>query len=103
MWVRWDQAIAAAIVLAAVALWARRRDDARWQTVSALAGEVALVCSLYAIWRLARFLPLTQEAGAEDRGRAIWDLQQALRLPSELDLELAVLPHEWAARFVNGY
>ena len=100
---RWDQALVLTVLLVTFSLWARRRDDPRLRTAAAFAGEAALVCFLYMLWRLARFLPLTQEEGAVDRGRAIWELQQALRFPSELELELAVAPHEWAARFVNGY
>lgn len=97
---RWDQALVLTVLLVTFSLWAcRLGDDPRLRTAAAFAAETALVCFLYMLWRLARFLPLTQEEGAVDRGRAIRDLQQALRFPSELALELAVAPtsgwHGW--------
>ena len=65
--------------------------------------ELALVASLYSVWRLARVLPLAQDDGAIDRARQIVRLQNALHMPTELSLQHLVLRHDWLARFSNYY
>jgi len=65
--------------------------------------EFSLVSGLYAVWRLARQLPFTHEAGAIDRGRAIHRLQEHLHLPSEIGVQHLVIHHGWLARLVNAY
>lgn len=67
------------------------------------AQELALVASLYSVWRLARVLPLAQDDGAIDRARQIVRLQNALHMPTELSLQHFVLRHDWLARFSNYY
>jgi len=97
MWPTWNQAAVATLVLVVVAAVTRhqRRPVA---AVSPFAGEAALVCFLYGIWRLARMLPLTHSSGAVRRAEQIWDLEQALRLPSELTIERWVLPQVGLAK-----
>lgn len=65
--------------------------------------EFALIAGLYAVWRLARMLPVTHEAGALDRARDIEHLEQHLHLPSEISVQHFVIHHDWLARAVNGY
>ena len=65
--------------------------------------ELALMASLYSIWRLARVLPLARPEGAIDRARQIDDLQQSLHMPTELSLQHFVLRHDWLAQFSNAY
>lgn len=65
--------------------------------------EFALISGLYAIWRVARELPFTHEAGALDRARQIDRLQNALHLPTEISMQHFVLGHDWLARLTNGY
>jgi hypothetical protein len=67
------------------------------------AQELAIVASLYAVWRIARKLPLATAEGAIDRARQIDDLQKALHLPSELSLQHFVLEHEWLAQATNTF
>ncbi|MFI2708210.1 phosphatase PAP2 family protein, partial [Nocardioides sp. CER28] len=62
-----------------------------------------LISGLYAIWRLARQLPFTHEAGAVERGREIHRIQQWLHLPGEIHLQHVVVQHDWLARLVNAY
>jgi PAP2 superfamily protein len=94
-WPTWDQAAVAA-VLSLVLGWALRRirSDVARALVPA-AQEFALVAALYAVWRLARMLPLATDSGAMQRGRDIDRIQHALHLPTELSLQQLVLRHDW--------
>lgn len=65
--------------------------------------EFAFISGLYGVWRLARMLPITREAGALDRARDIDAFQQFLHLPTEISMQHFVLHHDWLARAVNGY
>ena len=65
--------------------------------------EFAFVASLYAIWRMAKNLPLTQADGAIERARDIVRVQELLHLPSELTLQRFVVDHEWLGRFSAAY
>ena len=102
-WPTWDQAAVATVVLGAVWLATRRSSRDRVRLVSAMAQELALVAFLYAIWRLARQLPLTHEPGAEERGRWIWEFQQSVHLPSELAMEQWVMRHDLLAHLTVWY
>lgn len=93
----------AAVVLGLVALAARQTSDRRARVVGAFCQEVALIAALYMVWRLARQLPLVQEAGAYDRAMQIWELQRALHLPSELAMENWLIGHEALARLTVLY
>jgi hypothetical protein len=90
-----------ALLLARAALWL---PDGRARAAAAPAlREFSLVSALYAVWRLARQLPFTHEAGAIDRGRAIGRLEHHLHLPGEIRLQHLVVHHDWLARLVNAY
>ncbi|WP_426573858.1 phosphatase PAP2 family protein [Aquihabitans sp. McL0605] len=102
-WPSWNQAAVAALVLAVVALVARRFDHPKAKTTAAVAQEVALVSFLYMLWRLARQLPLTHEQGAEERGRWIYRFQRSVHLPSELSMEHWLKAHHWAATLTVDY
>ena len=65
--------------------------------------ELALVSSLYSIWRIARTLPLDQPGGAVERARDLVALQHWLHLPTELSLQRFVLRHDLLAKLTNGY
>ncbi|WP_300676103.1 phosphatase PAP2 family protein [Nocardioides sp.] len=103
-WPTWQQAgIACAISLA---LWALTRllprsRFRRGAEPSLL--EFSLVAGLYGVWRIARELPFTHEAGAVERGRDINDVQNWLHLPSEIGLQHFAISHEWLARAINAY
>lgn len=104
-WPSWDQAAIACGVAIAIALLARRIGiiQAKAPALAPALSEFALVSGLYSIWRIARQLPFTQEAGAIARGRAIGHFQDWLHLPNELSMQHFAIRHEWLARFVNAY
>jgi hypothetical protein len=95
-WPTWGQAVAAAAVSWLLAANLRRRLPTRF-TAAAIpaAHEFSLIASLYAVWRVARALPLGDDGGAIDRARQIVRLQNDLHLPTELSLQHLVLRHEW--------
>jgi hypothetical protein len=103
-WPSWEQA-AVATVLSLVAWLVVSRLPRTRVGDAALPGfrEFALIAGLYAIWRLARLLPVTHEAGALDRARAIDTFQHHLHLPTEIAVQHFVVDHDWLARLVNGY
>ncbi|MBI2244809.1 MAG: inositol phosphorylceramide synthase [Nocardioides sp.] len=102
-WPTWDQAALAAVL--SVALWwaLRRVRSELTRPLEPVAAEFALVSSLYAVWRLARMLPLTADAGAMDRARDIVTAEHWLRLPTELSLQQFVLRHEWLGEPTSLY
>jgi len=67
------------------------------------AQELAIIAALYAVWRIARKLPLATSRGAIDRARQIDDLQRFVHLPSELSLQHFVIDYDWLARATNYY
>lgn len=98
-WPTWQQAAIAAAISGLVAMILARRRRPTGQTTpalpEALATEFALISGLYAIWRIARKLPLAQDAGAIERARTIVDVQEAMFLPSELGLQKFILDNDW--------
>jgi PAP2 superfamily len=103
-WPTWKQGAVAALLSAAISALALRTTPRRHTAlVAAAAKEFSLVSGLYAVWRIARTLPLAQDEGAIERARQIDDLQHWLHLPSELSLQKFVLNHDWLARFTNYY
>jgi hypothetical protein len=103
-WPTWNQAALAAVLSAAFVFVARRTRPTRFtNAMIPAAQEFALISTLYSVWRVARELPLAQDAGAIDRGRQIDRLQQAIGLPTELSLQHFALDHELLARTVNYY
>jgi hypothetical protein len=103
MWLPWHLAVIAAIALAGFGVASRRARTPWIVSAGAFARETALVLVLYAIWQLAGRLSVMQVHGALDRGRGVWRLEQALHLPSELELQRAVLPHRWLVVGANAY
>lgn len=67
------------------------------------AREFSLIAGLYAVWRLARMLPVTHEDGALARARGIDHFQQILHLPAEIGVQHFVVAHDHLARFINAY
>lgn len=103
-WPTWSQAAIAAAISGLVALMLRRSRPTRFGEIAGPAAlEFAFVASLYSIWRMAKNLPLTQAEGAIDRAYDIVAVQEFLRLPSELSLQLFVLDHDWLAWFSAYY
>jgi hypothetical protein len=71
--------------------------------VTAFAQELAIMFTLYAVWRLANKLSLMQLDGALWRGRWLWDLQRAWHLPSEVSVQQMILHHPLIVQFANVY
>ncbi len=103
-WPTWQQSGLLAVVSFGVALVLRRARPTHTSLrfVPAL-DELALISGLYAIWRLARQLPFTHEAGALERAHDIVSVQNWFHLPSELSLQRFVVRHDWLVAPVNGY
>jgi hypothetical protein len=103
-WPTATQAFIAALIAVTVAFALRRSRPTRaGEAVGPAALEFAFVASLYAIWRLAKNLPLEQADGAIERARDIVAVQEFLRLPSELTLQRFVLDHDWLAQFSAAF
>ncbi len=103
MWLPWPPALLMALVLWA-GVWAGRRSpDRRVVVARTFAAETALVLALYSLWRVAGTVSVWNVDGALDRGRSIWGLEQALRLPSELRLQQIFLEHPIWIQAANGY
>ena len=96
-WPTWEQAAIAAVLSGVVALVLRRRRSAQRPTgfSEQLVVEFALISALYAVWRVARKLPLAQNDGAIERARSIVDFQEAIFLPTELSLQQLILRNDW--------
>jgi PAP2 superfamily len=108
MWLPWKAALALATALAivpflvVVGLFAKPRNRAV-QYVLAFARETAVVLGLYALWQFAGTLSLLQVNGAVARGNWIFDLEQRLHLPSELQVQHAVLHSSWVVQTLNVF
>jgi hypothetical protein len=103
MWLEWEPAAFAVLVLSGLVL-ALRTVVQRWAVViSAFARELAIMFTLYAIWRLANRLSLMDVDGALWRGRWLWDVERAWHLPSEAALQRMVLPHPLLVQLANVY
>ena len=103
-WVTWDQAIVIAVASGALVIVLRRLPLTRVRSsIISACTDVSLLSVLYALWRLARVLPLDQPEGAIERARDINQLQQDLFFPSELSLQHFVLDHQWLAQAMNFY
>ena len=106
-WPTWYHGATLAVV--SVTLWwalGRARSSRATRAVTAIrpaAQELAIIAALYAVWRIARKLPLATTGGAIDRARQIDDLQRFVHLPSELSLQHFVLDYDWLARATNYY
>ena len=103
-WPTWNQAAIAAALSGLLALALRRRDLDGWRAaIGQAATEFAIIAGLYAVWRVARKLPLAQDEGAVDRAHQIVDLERTLHLPTELSLQQWFLDHDALARLANTY
>jgi hypothetical protein len=96
-WPTWEQAAIAAVLSGLVALALRRRRSSEEPAgfTEQLTVEFALISALYAVWRVARKLPLAQNDGAVERARSIVDFQEALFIPTELSLQQFILRNDW--------
>jgi hypothetical protein len=96
MWLPWNDAAVLAVVVATVAWFARG-----WLRASAQ--ELALVLSLYSLWRLAGSLASGQRHGAVNNALSLWHVEQWMHLPSELAVQHQAMHHPLLVQFLNGY
>jgi hypothetical protein len=96
----WQLAVGTAAGLLLVALLLQ---FAGWAKSAAAAREITLVASLYAGWQLIGTVTQRNVDGATANAQRVWDVEQALHLPSELALQQAILPHPWLVQLCNGY
>lgn len=111
-WPTWQQSLIAAAVSGALALLLRRGPDwlaervGAWRWQPAMVGattEFTILAILYAVWRMARLLPLYQTAGARARAYDIVEFQEAIRLPTELSVQELAMRWDWLAWFSSAY
>lgn len=101
----WRTAATLAVLLVAVAAALPRLPRSRrWAAPAAVAArEASLVVGLFALWQLVGSHTHTRVAGAFSHARTLFAWEQALRLPSEVDLQRAVLPHPALVHAVDTY
>lgn len=103
-WPTWEQAATAAVLSLSLMLGLRRAGDHRVARALVPATlELSLLTALYAVWRIARVLPLAHEHGALQRARRLDALQSWLHLPSELWLQHLMLRSDSLTAAVNWY
>ncbi|MEM7095781.1 MAG: phosphatase PAP2 family protein [Actinomycetota bacterium] len=108
-WPTWQQSLIAAALsgLVIVGLRRDRRNHPRqsqWAVVALQAAtEFTILAVLYAVWRMARLLPLYQTEGALSRALDIVDFQEAIFLPTELGLQEFVMRWEWLSWLASAY
>jgi len=103
-WPSWQQSAVAAVFFGLLVIGLRRRKQTELTaTLAQAAIEMAIICTLYSIWRMARRLPLEQTDGAIDRGRSIAEWQESVFLPSELTVQEFLINNEWLAWLASLY
>lgn len=112
-WVTWSQAAIGAVVCGLVAFaaarWRAAHPDGRRSIARVLdavipaARELSFVAVIYAIWRVARTLPLTQDEGALERARTLARIQDWFFLPTELSIQQWIVGHETLVEWTAGY
>ncbi|MBZ5738915.1 phosphatase PAP2 family protein [Nocardioides mangrovi] len=102
-WPTWDQAAIACVISILVWFGVRTRRTRLTPHLEPLAAEFALISGLYAVWRLARMLPIASVHGARERAHDIASFEQTIHLPTELALQKFVIAHEKLADFSTWY
>jgi hypothetical protein len=76
---------------------------ARVRAVAGGVREIALVGGLFVLWKVASAVSVMDTAGAFARGRWIWHLERALRLPSEVAVQHGVLAYPVGVQALNVF
>jgi len=102
-WLDWQDA--AGMAGASGAAWsvARLSVSAWGRAVRPWAKELTLVLVLYAMWQYAGAWSIGRASAAIGRGRAVWDLERSLHLPSERTIQDLVLHHRTLLQLCNEY
>jgi len=99
MWLPWEYGVALAIGFAVAA----RVLDLSRPGIAAFSREASIVSVLYSLWQLAGRASLLGIDNALSRGAWLWELERTLRLPSELTLQNALIPHSLSTQAANIY
>jgi hypothetical protein len=102
-WLEWRWAVVLALVLGTfgVTTWSARP---RWlATPGAFAREAALVLGLYAVWQYAGSLSVARIDEGFANGRAVWNIERALHLPSEVSLQRALIDIGPVMEFLHAF
>lgn len=103
-WPTWQQAAIACVLCVCTYVVVRRvRPTRTTEVILPVVHELAVLTGLYALWRSAKHLPLTQSEGAMERARWIVDFQTALMMPSELSLQKFFIGHDWLGWSAAAY
>jgi hypothetical protein len=102
-WLPWQDAAEAAGCGAAATLALVHRRHRYLRAAATWMRELTAMCALYALWQLAGDLSIGQGGGAVARGRAIWNFERTLGLPSEAALQRLVIRSDDLTRLCNLY
>ena len=97
----WQEALGAAVVLAAV--WAVLSRRGKLTRAQPAIHELALIIGLYGLWQLAGALAHGSLQAAMARGLWIWNAQRTVGLPSEVSVQRPILPHPLIVQAANLY
>lgn len=103
MWLPWEYAVTIGVGLTLAGVLTRRSSARPVRLARPFLWESVTILFLYALWQWGGRFNLMDGRDAVKRGQQILDLQDTLRLPSELSLQKLVLPHEWLVQFSNIY
>jgi hypothetical protein len=99
----WQLSLTTALVLVVVAVLCRPVRHRLSDTVGTFAQQFAVVMALLALWQRVGALVHTRKDGAMDRGHAVYALEHLMRLPDELSVQAAALPHPAVVHALDSY
>ena len=103
-WPTWQHSAALAVVSVVVVVALRTRRPTRTsELVLPFARELAVLCGLYTLWRIAKKLPLAQSELAVERAWDIVAFQERVGLPSELVVQRWIVAWEPLAWVSSAY
>ncbi len=103
MWLPWEYAVMIGVGLTLAGALTRTVPHRAVRATRPFLWESVTILFLYALWQWGGRFNLMDGRDAVSRGQRILDLQDALRLPSELTVQRWVLPHSWLVQFSNVY
>ena len=103
MWMTWQEAAWLALGCALFTVVTKRVTSRPVVTVREIAREVSIVTALYALWQRVFALTVTETNGAFAHGRAIYDFEQRIGLPSERSLQAWTMKSRWLIEGLNRY
>ena len=103
MWMTWQQATWLALSCALFAAATVRIRSRPVVAVRAIVREVSIIAVLYAFWQWVFALTVTETNGAMEHGRAVYDFEQRIGLPSERSLQAWTMRSPWLIESLNRY